>query len=403
MKHKRPLLLLIPILLFFFTACDDESTQGPEPDQGGIVLRNGLLIDGTGAEPVEEAAVLIQNGRIAAVGRNSDVSIPENATVIDLEGATILPGFINAHVHDGFDENNLKAWAESGVTTVRDLGSEYGPAFFLLRDDLNNDNENARLIAAGPMLTVPGGYPDVPWQDPSAYPVSTVEEAIQATEEVINEGADLIKISLDRGDIFQMVLPVLSDTMAAEIVRVAHEEGAVVSAHVLAARDIDLALNAGIDEIAHMAGTYASNDQINQVAQAGTYWVTTLELWYHIGYGYVNVAIENLRRFVLVGGMVALGTDFAGYAGAFDLGMPVREIGYMADAGMTPMEIIVAATRNAAKVCDLENDLGTLETGKIADILVVNGNPLEDLPGALTDVRLVIHNGEIIHEVSGLH
>lgn len=396
MKHKSPVLLMIPILLLFFTACDDESTQAPEPDQGGTVLRNGLLIDGTGAEPVEGAAVLIQNGRIAAVGVNSDVSIPESATVIDLEGATILPGFINAHVHDGFDGNNLKAWAEAGVTTVRDLGSDYGPAFFQLRDDLNGDNENARLIAAGPMLTVPGGYPDVPWQDPSAYPVSTVEEAGQATAGIIADGADLIKISLDRGDIFEMEIPVLSDEMAAEILRVAHEEGSVVSAHVLAARDIDLALDAGVDDIAHMAGTYASNDQIDRVVQAGMYWVTTIELWYHIGFGFEVVAIENLRRFVEAGGKVALGTDFAGYVGDFDLGMPIREIGYMADSGMAPMEIIVAATRNAARVCDRENDLGTLEVGKIADILVVNGNPLEDIEGALTDVRLVVHNGIVI-------
>ena len=106
-----------------------------------------------------------------------------------------------------------------------------------------------------------------------------------------------------------------------------------------------------------------------------------------------------MRIFVIgygqAGGRVALGTDYAGYRSEFDLGMPIREIGWMHDAGMTPLQIIVAATRYAAYVCNLEDELGTLEEGKIADVLVVNGDPLQDL-GALQDIRMVLHNGIII-------
>jgi imidazolonepropionase-like amidohydrolase len=94
--------------------------------------------------------------------------------------------------------------------------------------------------------------------------------------------------------------------------------------------------------------------------------------------------------------LVALGTDYGGYNAPFDLGMPVRELEWMSESGMTPMQLIVAATRNAAHLCNMEAELGTIEVGKIADVLVVNGNPIEDLVGAVMDVRLVIHNGVVI-------
>ncbi len=129
----------------------------------------------------------------------------------------------------------------------------------------------------------------------------------------------------------------------------------------------------------------------------GTYWVPTLELWKRVGGGNDKLAVANLTRYVAAGGKVALGTDYAGYSAVFDLGMPVTEIELMQQAGMTPMQIIVAATRNGAHVCNLGDELGTLQAGKIADVLVVNGDPLEDVQ-ALTQVRLVIHNGEVIRE-----
>jgi imidazolonepropionase-like amidohydrolase len=94
---------------------------------------------------------------------------------------------------------------------------------------------------------------------------------------------------------------------------------------------------------------------------------------------------------------VALGTDFEGYHTPFQLGMPTKEIAWMSEAGMTPMQIIVAATKNAAHVSHVEKDLGTLEVGKIADVLIVDGDPLQNLQ-ALSNVQYVIHNGEVIRE-----
>jgi imidazolonepropionase-like amidohydrolase len=125
------------------------------------------------------------------------------------------------------------------------------------------------------------------------------------------------------------------------------------------------------------------------------YWVPTIELWKNVGQGQDANVIENLQHYVAAGGKVALGTDFEGYYTPFQLGMPTKEIAWMREAGMTPMQIIVAATKNAAHVSNVEDDLGTLEIGKIADVLIVRGDPLQDLQ-VLSNVQNVIHNGEVI-------
>jgi imidazolonepropionase-like amidohydrolase len=131
------------------------------------------------------------------------------------------------------------------------------------------------------------------------------------------------------------------------------------------------------------------------------YWVPTLELYRYITRdaqnGWDQKAIGNLRRFLAGGGKVALGTDFAGYGAEFDLGMPMLEIEAMLESGMTPMQIIVAATQNGAHVCNLNDEIGTLEEGKAADILVVDGDPLSDIQ-ALARTLIVIHDGVVIRE-----
>jgi imidazolonepropionase-like amidohydrolase len=143
--------------------------------------------------------------------------------------------------------------------------------------------------------------------------------------------------------------------------------------------------------------TDALSDELTErMLENDVIWVPTLELWKNVGYG-DRRAIANLAKFVEAGGKVALGTDYAGYDAEFDLGMPVTETGLMQKAGMTPMQIISAGTQNAAHVCNLDHELGTLEAGKIADVLVVDGDPLEDIH-ALAKVRIVIHNGSVIRD-----
>jgi imidazolonepropionase-like amidohydrolase len=358
-----------------------------------LALINGMLIDGTGADPLPDAALVIQKERIIGVGAHAEVKVPIDARIIDVQGATILPGFINAHVHLGYSEHNLQAWAEAGVTTVRDLGTRPASDLFSRRDELLKDNRNARLVAAGPLVTVPDGYPMVPW-GMQGLAVTSPQDAALKVNQLLDDGADVIKIAMESGYVFETNIPVLSAEEAATIVQVAHERGTLVSAHVTAAQDLGLALDAGVDDIAHMITNNLSHQLIEGMLENDVYWVPTLELWKRVG-GLDRQAVANLRKFVEAGGKVALGTDYAGYSSEFDLGMPITEMELMGEAGMTPMQIILAGTQNAAHVCNLDRELGTLEAGKIADVLVVDGNPLEDIH-ALTDARVVIHNGVVI-------
>ncbi|UCD62948.1 MAG: amidohydrolase family protein [Candidatus Zixiibacteriota bacterium] len=387
MKKALAVYLLAAVALVGCSKGTD-STGGPD----SFVLVNCTLIDGTGSDPIPDACVVIEQGRIAAVGRRDATPVPQDIAVYDLGGATVLPGFINAHVHNGFDSHNLRAWALTGVTTVRDL---CGPSSFDLRDRLSADPSYARLVAAGPMLSVPGGYPLVPWGSGCMLAVTSAEDARAKVIQLLEDGADIIKLAVESGESFRMTIPTLSHEEASAIIQTAHENGTVASVHVLVSSDLARALEAGADDIAHMVTDELPVNLIARMISDNVNWVPTLELWYHVGYGQVDAAVRNLREFVRAGGMVALGTDYDGYRAEFQLGMPIDEMGWMRQAGMSNMEIIVAATRNAAHVCNLENDLGTVEAGKIADLLVVNGDPLDNI-GSLTNVRMVIHDGVVI-------
>jgi imidazolonepropionase-like amidohydrolase len=362
-----------------------------------LAIEGGTLIDGTGAPPLHDAVIIIKNEYITSVGSLKDTEIPEGAKVIPLKGSTILPGFINAHIHHGYNEYNLKTWAVNGVTTVRDLGGNLKNNLFSWRDKSLKNPQLARLVAAGPLVTVPGGYPKVPWGTPTGLPVTSPDDARKKTIKLLDDGADIIKIALESGTTFQLEIPMLSLDEAKAIVKVAHQRGTIVSAHVVTSNDLEIALKAGVDDIAHMVTDDPSDDLIQRVVNQGVYWVPTLELWNGVGHGLGDMAVNNLGRFVKAGGLVALGTDFDGARFPFDLGMPIREIRLMKQAGMTPMQIIVAATKNASRVCNLEDRIGTLEKGKIADLLIVKGNPLDDIE-ALLNPRMVIHGGQIIRD-----
>jgi imidazolonepropionase-like amidohydrolase len=324
------------------------------------------------------------------------VKVPKTAQVIDVGGATILPGFNNAHVHDGYDEYTLQAWAQGGVTMVRDMATGRSPEdAFALRDSMRDDLQCARLVACGPMVTVPDGYPIAKWGVDSIT-VTSPEDARQKVNQLLDDGADFIKIPLESGAIFGYSMPMLSPEETAAIVEAAHARGAWVSAHVSVTQDLEKALDAGVDDIAHMVTDELPDGLAARMVESGTYWVPTIELWKGVGLGFY--VIDNLHRFVEAGGKVALGTDYAGAPGVdFDLGMPMDEIEWMQEAGMTPMDIIVAATKHAAHVCNLGQEIGTLESGKAADILVVDGNPLEDIH-ALAETKLVLREGTVIRE-----
>jgi len=384
-----------------FVACQlDAVPAGAQAagDDGYLVLTGGRLIDGRGNPPVVDAAVIVRGGRIAYAGPADSIEIPTGARVIDVGGRTILPGLINAHVHRGTSVPILRAWAHAGVTTVRDLGVN-PESLFTFREQNALGPAEARLVAAGPLLTVPGGYPIVPFGSGSALALTSLADTRAQAERLLDGGVDLLKLALETGTIFGRRIPVMSLAQASLLVRIAHGRGTVASAHITSVVDLDLALDAGVDDLAHMAvDAPVPADVLQRIVAQDVVWVPTLELWSCTAGWQREMAVANLDRFVRAGGRVALGTDYEGYTCRWDLGLPATEIGLMAQAGMSPMQILVAATREAARVCNLGQDLGTLEKGKIADLIVVDGDPLASLD-TLRDVVLVLRDGVVIRSV----
>lgn len=322
------------------------SIFGQEPSQS-IVLINGTLIDGTGTNPVLNAVVVIQAERIIAVGTKNGIIIPSNVKIVDAKDLFILPGFINAHVHKAYHFLEFQTWAQNGVTTVRDLGTHYGTQTFSRRDDLLKNSLNARLVAAGPIITTIGGFPPY-----SRLEVSGSKDARQKVNELIDDGADLIKVMIE-DNLGGRSWPMLSMSTIKIIVKTARDRGKLVSAHITRAKHLKMAIEAEVGDLAHMIiKDDLSKELVDRVVAKDIYWIPTLELWKLVSLSHKtkrkDESVENLRRFVRAGGKVALGTDFRGFHGSFDSGMPITERELMQEAGMTPMQIIVAGTKHAA-------------------------------------------------------
>lgn len=369
---------------------------GPSaPAEGGTLsiikstsyaLVNGVIIDGTGAAPVQNGVLVVKGRIIAAVGPRGEVAVPADAEVVDVQGATILPGVVNAHVHDAFDDSRLKIWAWNGVTTVRDEGMRRGLPFetlLAIRDSARLKPECARLVSAGYIMTVPGGY--------GGLEVTSPADARQKVSEQLDKGVDLIKLAQEDGYAGATDLPKLSGEEISAIITTAHERGTLVSAHITQSSYWEIVATAGVDDVAHVAYDSVPDAVLDMMTMKKIALVPTFTVFRNYN-APVSVCIDNLRRHVNKGGSVALGNDYGGGPGSFEEGIPFYELACMLEAGMSSMGILVACTRNAAQVSHVDSILGTLEAGKIADVLVVRGDPLADL-NALSRVRLVIHDG----------
>lgn len=370
------------LIVLSITSWGEEQSQCPI-----LAVINGSLIDGTGKLPTVNTVIIVHSGKISWVGKPSDAKIPDGATVIDAKGGYVLPGFINTHVHRGYDVENLKAWAYGGVTTVRDESMPgEAKSMLKLRDTELRRTELARIISAGPMMTKPGGY--------GQMFVSSADEAVARVNELIDAGVDLIKFSMEDGYAGTSGLPKFSENEVQAIVVAAHRRGVRVSAHITQGRYLETVVKSGVDDVAHIAYDYASDEIMREMVKRGIYWVPTFTVFRNFG-APLDLAVENLKIFVQSGGKVALGNDYAGGPGQFELGIPYFELAMMRRAGMTPMQIIIASTRGAAEVCGREKILGTVEVGKVGDFLIVQGNPLDNL-NALKEIRWVIKDGCVI-------
>jgi peptidyl-prolyl cis-trans isomerase A (cyclophilin A) len=371
--------------------------------RGTLAVVNGRIVDGTGGPAVERGVVVIEGNRIAGVGPADEVEIPRGAGRIDAAGGTIMPGVIDSHVHlfptltNRFarGEDIVTPWIEAGVTTLVDTGSirHTTRASRALVAELPHP---PRLFLAGPILTVPGGYPTTRREADAAmiaWEVTGPEDAALKVARLIElDGVDLIKVAIETGfqtDYRDAGWPVLSPEELKAIAGAAHARAIRVRAHVSNPGELEAALDAGLDAVAHTPIHPVPDALLKRAADAGMVFTSTANIW---GATRGAIVAPTLRRFHDMGGIVALGTDHPYQRGSE---MPVNEMKLLATAGFTPAELLVMTTRNGARALGLEADLGTLEAGKLADLIVVAGRPDENLE-ALHDVRLVVRDGEVV-------
>ena len=402
-----------------------------------VVLKNATLIDGTGRAPMKDVTVAVTGNRIASVGTGDDA--PAGATVIDLKGLTVMPGLIDCHIHLGgfvIDDPDWQFSAlsfapsfasflwdyfrdfakrrrlalDNGLTSFRSAGDNH-PHILRLRDRIASGSlRGPRIFAPGPIFTAPGGHPAGTIYRRNRYVVEhatrQVSEPSAARDEVrklAEEGVDCIKAIYCDQNLMDLEnrLPKLAPDVLAAIIDEAHRHGLRTMIHTGNPDDTRDAVRAGTDSIEHgiLPGTDATafpEDTLSMMADSGAFYVPTLAIAWANRQKFPELfaaAKDAVRRVHEAGVPVALGTD-SGTPGVV-IGKGVHlELGLLVESGLTPMDAIAAGTRNAAGNLGRETDLGTLEPGKLADMVVVPGDPAGDITRT-SDVRLVMKDGNI--------
>jgi imidazolonepropionase-like amidohydrolase len=410
-----------------------------------LSLRIGRLIDGTGAPPLTDVTITVDGDRIVAVEPLAAHRTTPTDELWDLSDYTVLPGLIDAHVHllgsgDPRDPNwfvrdatelpaavafncliNARQNLLAGFTTIRDLSCRHY-ADVALRDAINCGRlEGPRMKVCGLGITSTAGHmdrgkhfiPGVALPGPSAV-ADGPDEARRAVRLNLRYGVDFIKINATLSELVRPLGGLCSPEMTLETMRaiceVAHAHGRKVAAHCHGGIGVTWALEAGVDVLEH--GRFLSDAQLDAMVQKGVFLCPTLspeararELgltssdphlarWQAQAYDAMYATVDRAHR---LGVAIVSGSDAAmpgvrhGHGGAF-------EIAQLAHAGLTPMEALMAATSTAARCLDMGEAIGTVESGKLADLVVVDGDPLADV-GVLQDlqrVSLVLKGGRVV-------
>jgi imidazolonepropionase-like amidohydrolase len=397
-----------------------------------ICIEADRMIDGRSGAPVGPARVIIEGERITAAGPLDRVAAPERGRRIQLGMRTLLPGLIDAHVHlKGWRSSNpddvlitphplaaLRAAADcrkllyAGFTTVRDCGGCLGPH---LRDAIAaREIPGPRILTAYRGLSQTGRVKKVTWATdvtPLRQEVDGIGDCVRVVREQIGLGADLIKVSITgrvyapQSDPGQTAYT--QDEIRA-IVNEAHRMGRRVAAHAQATQGIKNGILAGVDSIEH--GIYLDEEACAWMRERNTTLVPTLAYFYRIatlgeGLGSPAYAVRkakevveaHMKSFALamrMGLTIGMGTDFEGSA-LFPHGENATEFELMVEGGMAERDVIVAATRTNAAILGIERKVGTVEAGKLADLIAVPGDPLKDI-SRLREVELVVQEGRIV-------
>ncbi len=379
-----------------------------------LALVGALVVDGTGKRPRENLTVLLRDGRIASVG---NPVIPADAEVIDVAGQTILPGLIDAHTHlsslKGIPDR-LRAYGlvhamrnliTAGITTVRDLGA-YGDSLSRLRDAAERGLcEAPRLVLCGQVISATcAGAKAFPGMYREANGADDIRAAVR---EQVSAGADVIKV-MTTGALTVAGEDVHPSQLRREelvaLVEEAHRLGLPVASHAEGADGIRLSVEAGADTIEHGEEGHLVPEAIAAMAERGTILVPTLSVFDHVAESDAFPAWmrERARHLGESARLTVQAARKAGVAIAMGADAPpqggnAQELVRLADAGLTPLEALTAATGVAARACRVDQLVGTVEPGQVADLIVVDGNPLTDL-AILTDPRrvwLVLQGGAV--------
>ncbi len=402
-----------------------------------VVVRAGRLLDVKTGKLVSNQAVVIEGDRIVSVGPGADVKAAPDDTIVDLSRATVLPGLIDAHTHltgntqFGYDvlaistprealigAKNARITLEAGFTTVRNVGAG-GYSDVALRDAINDgDVPGPRMLVSGPPLGITGGHCDnnlLPFEYHAKEigVADGVEGVQQKVREVIKYGADVVKFCatggvLSRGDDPQAAQYTLEEMKA--LVADAHRLGRKVAAHAHGAQGILWASQAGVDSIEH--GSYINDAAIVEMKKNGTYLVPTLYLTQWLSENMVKVGLpemyakkereilpiveKNLGHAFASGVKVAFGTD----AAVYPHGLNAHEFAMYVKLGMTPIQAIQTATVNAADLLGWSDKIGSVDAGKWADLIAVDGDPTQDV-ATLQHVKFVMKGGAVVKNEYG--
>jgi imidazolonepropionase-like amidohydrolase len=414
-------------------------TAGAPAKPRVVVVKAGRLFDGTGEAVRRDAVIVIEGDRIKAVGDGPEFPTPEGAEVIDLPGATVLPGLIDCHTHlanraDRYDEvlkfkdtpfhrafaavKHAKVTLEAGFTTVRDVG---GPPFVAvdLRESINEGFvPGPRVVASGPGVSITGGHGDLnnyaPQVRVTMFPeerdyriADGVDQVRHVVRAQLKHGVDLIKIHasggvLSRGDSPGAPQFTVDELRAA--VDEAHAAGRKVAAHAHGARGIKNAVLAGVDSVEH--GSLIDDEGIALMARHGTWLVADIynddyllgrarefkipEEFIEKERALGQLQRDNFAKAVRAGVKVAFGTD----AGVYPHGENARQFAYMVKYGLTPARAIRSATSDAAELLSRSKDLGRVAPGLYADLVAVQSDPLAEVT-ALEHVGFVMKGGVV--------
>jgi imidazolonepropionase-like amidohydrolase len=399
---------------------------------GYTLIKNATLIDGTGKDPVQNAAVLIKDNQIVEVGTQDTVKVPnEEVKVIDAQGGYLLPGMIDTHVHMMFEVKDmretlvtpfalqfyqaieyLKRTLNVGITSVRDAGfTDYGVKVAVEQGLI----KGPRMQVSINPLTITGGHGDS-WMRSGmdvtrqSYPgmpsglCDGPEQVRKKVREMLRAGADIIKVHATGGVMSPTDHPEFTQFSEEELSIIVQEaafrRGVKVMAHAQGAEGVKNAVRAGIHSIEH--GIFLDDEAIELMLKKGTYLVPTLlapvsvleasektddmpEYAVAKAREVVDIHRESVAKAYKAGVKIAMGTD----AGVMPHGTNLRELGLMCGIGMSPMEALVATTKVAAECMGWGDRVGTLEKGKAADFVVVKTNPLENIR-SLEDERNII-------------